>query len=155
MATRHPSGVTRLRTTTRLFIQQKAEPEVHIHFRDPSDETESESVGIFRLTVFLPFAIARLADTDSAFALGVTALAPHIDRIVDGEGASAEGFVSEIVTGVDATWNLAFFFRFLTGRLVGFTSVCLVLACLCFEAHGPKDLCPIQEGYHGSGASLL
>lgn len=85
MATRHPSGVTRLRTTTRLFIQQKSEPEVHIPFRDPSDETESESVGVFRLVVFLPFAVARLADTDSALALGVTALAPHIDRVIDRE----------------------------------------------------------------------
>ena len=85
MATRHPSGVTRLRTTTRLFIQQKAEPEVHIHFRDPSDKTESESVGIFRLTVFLPLTVTRLADTNSAFTLSVAALAPYIDRIVDGE----------------------------------------------------------------------
>lgn len=90
MATRHPSGVTRLLTTTRLFIQQKSEPGVHIHFRDPSDETESESVGVFRLAVFLPFAVARLADAHSAFALGVTALAPHIDRIIDGERATAK-----------------------------------------------------------------
>jgi len=90
MATRHPSGVTRLRTTTRLFIRQKAEPWVHIHFRDPSEETESESVGIFRFTVFLPLAVARLADTNSTFTLGVTAFAPYIDRIVDGERAAAE-----------------------------------------------------------------
>ena len=123
MATRHPSGVTRLRTTTRLFIQQKAEPEVHIHFRDPSDKTESESVGILRLTVFLPLAVARFADTDSAFALSVAAFAPHIDCIVDGEGASAERFVGILVTSVDAAWNLAFFLRFLAGRVVGFTSV--------------------------------
>ena len=90
MATRHPSGVTRLRTTTRLFIRQKAEPWVHIHFRDPSEETESESVGIFRFTVFLSLAVARLADTNSTFTLGVAALAPYINRIVNRQRSSTE-----------------------------------------------------------------
>ncbi len=83
MATRHPSGVTRLLTTTLLFIQLNSGPGVYIHFADPEGKTESESIRVFGFVVLLPLTVAGLANTNPTFAFGVAAVAPHIDGIVN------------------------------------------------------------------------
>jgi len=83
MATRHPSGVTRLLTTTLLFIQLNLEPGVYIHFPDPTGKTESESIGIFGFVILLPLTVAGLADANPTFAFGVASVAPYIDCVIN------------------------------------------------------------------------
>ena len=73
----------------------------------------AKSVHVFVLVFLLPLTVARFADPNATFAHHVPAGAPHIDGIVDREGASAVGFVSEVVAAFDAAGN----FAFLLGRL--------------------------------------
>lgn len=108
---------------------------MYIHFADPEGKTESESIRVFGFVVLLPLTVAGLANTNPTFAFGVASVAPHIDCIVNRQGAASEGFVSKTIAAVDTTWNLAYFLRFLGGCFVGFTSVRFVLSCLCLEAH--------------------
>jgi F0F1-type ATP synthase assembly protein I len=93
-----------------------------------------DSVHVVVLVFLLPLSVAGFANSNSAFAGFVSTGTPHFYGIVHGKGATAEGFVGEIVAAFYGAGKFASLFCS-GGFSAVFTGVFAVLSRSRFESH--------------------